>query len=408
MANLTEISEFTAGIHQIEVNEPVLGGPEGNTNVPLKQLANRTLFLKNAIDALEAGGGPFDFSAASGVPPQLGTDGAGTAGVKRKDLYWVTVGGTVNGTALQPGDQLIAKIDDADHISEYIVLQSNLDLATPTIMGLVKLVQNIAGGAATDAVLSVAGLINIFAQLASPALTGNPTTPDQAQGVSDQRIANRKHVVDAVAAEATARVNADNTEATNRINADNAEITNRANADTTLQNNINTEITNRQNADTTLQNNINNEATNRANADNTLQNNINNEATARVNGDNAVAALIPVFHNLGAPVNVPRVDGANDRNISNSDFAGMKIGFWCRFTLNAVNAGDVGVLSLRSASICGGNNILRQVDTGYSTQTKNSEHSWFVPCPPGVTVTFSIGHYIGSTAYADVVITCYV
>jgi hypothetical protein len=408
MANLTEISEFTAGIHQIEVNEPVLGGPEGNTNVPLKQLANRTLFLKNAIDALEAGGGPYDFSAASGVPPQFGTDGAGTAGVKRKDLYWVTVGGTVDGTNLQPGDQLIAKIDDADHISEYIVLQSNLDLATPTIMGLVKLVQNIAGGAATDAVLSVAGLINIFAQLASPAFSGNPTAPDQAQGVSDTRIANRKHVVDAVAAEATARVNGDNTEATARVNGDNAEASARANADNTLQSNINNEATTRSNADNSLLSLINAEVTARGNADNALQNNINTEASARASGDAAVTALIPVFHGLATPLNVPRVDGSNDRNIANSDLPGMKIGFWCHFTMNAFTAGHIGVLSARSASICGGNNICRQVDTGYSTNVNNSEHSWFVPCPPGVTITFSMGHYIGSSAYADIQITCYV
>lgn len=408
MANLPELSEFTAGIHQIEVNEPVLGGVDGNTNIPLKQLANRTLFLKNAIDALEAGGGPYDFSAAAGVPPQFGTDGAGTTGVKRKDLYWVTVGGSVNGTALQPGDQLIAKIDDADHISEYIVLQSNLDLATPTIMGLVKLVQNIAGGAATDAVLSVAGLMAVFAQLASPVFSGNPTVPDQAQGVSDQRIANRKHVVDAVAAEASARVNGINTEATARVNGDNAEASARANADSTLQNNINAEATNRADADNTLLGYINSEATTRGNADNALQNNINAEASARASGDAAVQALIPVFHSLPAPVNVPRVDFSNDRTVSNSDLPGMKIGFWCHFTMNAVTAGHIGVLTARSASICGGNNILRQIDTGYSTNVNLSEHSWFVPCPPGVNITFSMGHYIGSTAYADIVITCYV
>ena len=56
MANLTETNAFPAGIYQIEPTDPVLGGPPnlsaglGITNVPLQQLANRTRFLKNAVE----------------------------------------------------------------------------------------------------------------------------------------------------------------------------------------------------------------------------------------------------------------------------------------------------------------------------------------------------------------------
>jgi hypothetical protein len=50
MANLPEISEFTAGIYQLEITDPVEGGPSGVSNSQAKALANRTKWLKdNAI-----------------------------------------------------------------------------------------------------------------------------------------------------------------------------------------------------------------------------------------------------------------------------------------------------------------------------------------------------------------------
>lgn len=59
MASLPEVSEWTPGIYQFEVNDPVEGGAAGIDNLPGKQLANRTLYLKNLIAALA----PLDASA---------------------------------------------------------------------------------------------------------------------------------------------------------------------------------------------------------------------------------------------------------------------------------------------------------------------------------------------------------
>ncbi|MBP5161931.1 MAG: hypothetical protein ILP16_03015 [Spirochaetales bacterium] len=60
MANITEHPVWEDGIYQIERRDPLTGGPEGSCNIQAKQLANRTLFLKEkqeeaqaAIDALE-------------------------------------------------------------------------------------------------------------------------------------------------------------------------------------------------------------------------------------------------------------------------------------------------------------------------------------------------------------------
>lgn len=55
MANLPETSTFEAGIYRIETSDQVVGGPEGISNLQGKQLANRTRYLKDHVDAIEAG-----------------------------------------------------------------------------------------------------------------------------------------------------------------------------------------------------------------------------------------------------------------------------------------------------------------------------------------------------------------
>lgn len=49
MANLKETENWENHIYQIEENDPVHGGDSGVTNKPLKQLANRTLYLRKLL-----------------------------------------------------------------------------------------------------------------------------------------------------------------------------------------------------------------------------------------------------------------------------------------------------------------------------------------------------------------------
>lgn len=49
MANLKETPVWEVGVYQWETSDPVLGGENGIDNVPTRQLANRTLWLKNEI-----------------------------------------------------------------------------------------------------------------------------------------------------------------------------------------------------------------------------------------------------------------------------------------------------------------------------------------------------------------------
>ena len=50
MANLPETPQWEEGVYQIEVSDPVLGGPDGISNRQAKQLASRTLYLKQQVE----------------------------------------------------------------------------------------------------------------------------------------------------------------------------------------------------------------------------------------------------------------------------------------------------------------------------------------------------------------------
>lgn len=68
MAFLPENSTFDTGVYQIETTDPVIGGPTGVTNTPLKNLTNRTKYLKDHVDALESSRAPLASPAFTGTP----------------------------------------------------------------------------------------------------------------------------------------------------------------------------------------------------------------------------------------------------------------------------------------------------------------------------------------------------
>ncbi|HDR9148094.1 hypothetical protein [Burkholderia vietnamiensis] len=71
MTNLVEIERWEEGVYQLETSDPVVGGPDGIDNLQAKQLANRTRFLKRAV---EAGQSHFDEHVAAVDPhPQYAT-----------------------------------------------------------------------------------------------------------------------------------------------------------------------------------------------------------------------------------------------------------------------------------------------------------------------------------------------
>jgi Phage-related tail fibre protein len=50
MANLKETAKWETGVYQFEESDPVKGGPNGIDNVPTRQLANRTVYLKQEVE----------------------------------------------------------------------------------------------------------------------------------------------------------------------------------------------------------------------------------------------------------------------------------------------------------------------------------------------------------------------
>lgn len=77
MANLPESSTFDAGVYQLELTDPVIGGPSGVSNAPLKNLANRTKYLKDQVDSLASTKAPLASPAFTGAPT-VPTAAAGT------------------------------------------------------------------------------------------------------------------------------------------------------------------------------------------------------------------------------------------------------------------------------------------------------------------------------------------
>lgn len=88
MADLPELSEWTSGIYQLETSDPVLAGPEGIDNLQAKQLANRTKWLKDKLDQLDA---KHSVRVATTADVALG-------GVQ-----------TIDGVALVAGDRVLVK-----------------------------------------------------------------------------------------------------------------------------------------------------------------------------------------------------------------------------------------------------------------------------------------------------------
>ncbi|EGG93505.1 Phage tail fiber protein [gamma proteobacterium IMCC1989] len=72
MANLPENAEFTEGIYQLEQLDPVHGGPDGIDNLQAKQLANRTVWLKQEVETLQQDLGNVDAYTQAEVDLLLG------------------------------------------------------------------------------------------------------------------------------------------------------------------------------------------------------------------------------------------------------------------------------------------------------------------------------------------------
>jgi hypothetical protein len=121
MPNITETSTFDAGVYQLEAGDLAQGGATGTSNKSLQNLANRTKYLKDHVDTLQAGGvgGSLTLNspAITGLPtaPTGASDDndlsiANTAFVTRAlngGTVITSTGGVVTATSAQMGNKLI-------------------------------------------------------------------------------------------------------------------------------------------------------------------------------------------------------------------------------------------------------------------------------------------------------------
>jgi len=203
MANLPESSTFDAGVYQLETTDPVIGGPSGVSNTPLKNLANRTKYLKDHVDALESTRAPLASPAFTGTPTAP-TQGHGDNSTKLATTAFVNaeiandaapishVGST--GAAHGVATNLTAGFmsgGDKSKLDGIATDAAAVGSSAPLMDGTAA-----AGTAATAARSDhVHPTDTTRAPLASPAFTGTPTAPTPQVGVSSQQIANMSAVI---------------------------------------------------------------------------------------------------------------------------------------------------------------------------------------------------------------------
>lgn len=220
MSDLTEVENYDAGVYELEVADPVQGGPSGLSNTPLKNLANRTKYLKRHVDDLESGVTIPSTVAPLNSPGFSGNPTAPTPASGDNDTSLATsafVQGTVNGVlskSVAGGANVTLTAAEAGN-GIYVftgALTANIAVIVPA-SGKAMIVSNQTAGAFALTVKTAAGTGVIVAQgrnqelwcngtnvLASltdftdTALAGTPTAPTPAQFDNSTKLATTAHV----------------------------------------------------------------------------------------------------------------------------------------------------------------------------------------------------------------------
>lgn len=213
MAFQPESSTFDGGVLQWEITTPALGGVGGAANSPLLSLANRTKYLKDHIDALEAassGNAPLNSPGFTGTP----TAPTAALGDRTQKL--------ANTTFVQDTEYSVANINVAGGANVVLtavqagvgvlslsgLLTANISVIVPNAAKRWTVV-NGTTGAFTVTVKTAAGTgvqvtqgrasilqcdaTNVFdpkTDFRDTGLLGNPTAPTQPAGTNNTNLAN--------------------------------------------------------------------------------------------------------------------------------------------------------------------------------------------------------------------------
>ena len=187
MANLREQSIWETGVYQIEENDPVHGGPNGITNRPIKQLANRTVWLKNelasSVQAINASLANLSNNKADKALNLVAGDGL-TGGGDLSSSRSLSLGTPSKITATTTNTAV-----SNTHSHE-------IDKASTTTQGIVQLNDSLTSSATDRALTANQGKVlnDTKANIASPTFTGTPKAPTPSSNSNDTTLATTAFV----------------------------------------------------------------------------------------------------------------------------------------------------------------------------------------------------------------------
>lgn len=221
MANLPESATYDAGVYQLELTDPVQGGPTGVSNAPLKNLANRTAWLKSQIDGIKDGAVGLALYARLASPTFTGSPSAPTAALgdnttKLATTAFVqeTLGGFLSKSIAGTGSVTLTAVEAGNGIIRFTgALTGNRDVIVPSSPTRSWVVFNDTTGAFTLTVKTASGtgvlvpqgkreivycdgtnVAPAFSDFVSVALEGAPTAPTPAKFDNDTSVATTAFV----------------------------------------------------------------------------------------------------------------------------------------------------------------------------------------------------------------------
>ncbi|MCD4483450.1 hypothetical protein LQR31_03055 [Chromobacterium vaccinii] len=118
MANLQEKLFWEPGIYQLETSDPVLAGPDGIDNLQGKQLANRTVYLKDQVEQLASGKQPAGNAAKLSAARKIEATGDGNWNVMFDGSRDVSGQLTLRDSGVAPGDYGIVTVDAKGRVTK--------------------------------------------------------------------------------------------------------------------------------------------------------------------------------------------------------------------------------------------------------------------------------------------------
>lgn len=222
MANLSETASYDAGVYQLETTDPVQGGSTGVANAPLKNLANRTAYLKQVVDALVTAIGSYAPLASPALTgsPTAPTQALGDSSTKiaTDEFVQKTLGGYLQKSVAGSANVTLTAVEAGNGILEFVgALTGNINVIVPGSPTRNWIIKNNTTGSFTLTVKTAAGTGMVCAQgynavlwtdganvydaltdFDNVALTGSPTTPTPTAGDSSTKIASTAFVATAV------------------------------------------------------------------------------------------------------------------------------------------------------------------------------------------------------------------